>query len=149
MKRLVLLGLLLGGCSTFKAKTPPGSVELEDHEARYDYRATTPDGVVLAVRALPNEPRGDESFWSQAIEGRLRHRGGYALLDSRSVKSADGVAGKQLRFGHDEGARPHLYYLTLFVTEDHIFLVEAGGAKDLVERETAKIDAFVSGFVAN
>ena len=146
--RLPLLVLLaLVGCQHFKASTPTGFVELTDQEPRFDYRATSHDGVVLAVRALPNEPRGDLDFWTRAIEHRLRHQGGYALLDTRPVKDARGLEGRQLRFGHDEGSRPHLYYLTLFVTK-RIFLVEAGGARDLVQREGPRIDAFVGSFVA-
>jgi hypothetical protein len=143
----LLLLLAFAGCTHFKASTPAGFVELPDQEPRYDYRASTHDGVVLAVRAIDNDPRGDLDFWSQAIELRLRQQGGYALLETRPVKDARGLAGRQLRFGHDQGARPHLYYLTLFVTK-RIFLVEAGGAKDLVMRESPKIDAFIDSFVA-
>jgi hypothetical protein len=148
-QRTLVLALtaLSGACASFRATTPGGFVELPDQEPSFDYRATTHDGVVLAVRALDNEPRGDESFWSQAIELRLRQQGGYALLESRPVTCASGLAGRQLRFGHDEGTRPHLYYLTLFVTKRRIFLVEAGGAKDPFQREAAKIDAFVTSFV--
>ena len=63
------------------------------------------------------------------------------------MRDARGLEGGQLRFGHDEGSRPYLYYLTLFVTK-RIFLVEAGGARDLVTRESPKTDAFVDSFVA-
>jgi hypothetical protein len=139
--------LALAGCRHFKAATPAGFVELPDQDPSFDYRATTHDGVVLAVRALENEPRGDLAFWAQAIELRLRLQGGYALLETRPVRDARGVEGRQLRFGHDEGSRPHLYYLTLFVTK-RIFLVEAGGARDLVQRESPKIDQFVATFEA-
>ena len=148
MKRALLVSMVwlsLAGCRHFKASTPTGFVELPDQEAPYEYRATTHDGVVLAVRALKNEPPGDLAFWAQAIELRLRQQGGYALLETRPVRDARGLEGRQLRFGHDEGARPHLYYLTLFVTK-RIFLVEAGGARDLVQRESPKIDQFVATF---
>jgi hypothetical protein len=146
--RLAMLAALApAACASFRATTPGGFVELPDQAPSFDYRATTHDGVVLAVRALDNDPRGDEAFWSQAIEGRLRQQGGYALLESRAVTSASGLTGRQLRFGHDEGSRPHLYYLTLFVTRRRIFLLEAGGARDPFQREAARIDGFVTSFV--
>src|SRR4051812_5182610 len=147
--RRVLIALALltaAGCETFRARTPSGFVALEDPQPQYDYRATTHDGVVLGVRAMDNEPRGDEEFWVQAVADRLRRQGGYALLETRPVKTDSGLTGRQLRFGHDEGARPHLYQVTLFVTRRRIYLLEAGGARPLMEREAARVDAFVTHF---
>jgi hypothetical protein len=144
---LAALALLAAaGCETFRAQTPAGFVALEDPKRRYDYRATTHDGVVLGVRAMANEPRGDEGFWAQAVTERLRQQGGYALLETRPVKTDSGLTGRQLRFGHDQGARPHLYQVTLFVTRKRIYLLEAGGARPLMEREAARVDGFVTHF---
>lgn len=141
----LLAGLLAGGCHDFEAATPQGFVELEDQEA-YDYRATTADGVVIGVRALDHQPKGELAFWTSAIERQLREQSGYALLETRDVKTAQGLAGKQLRFGHDEGQRPHLYYVTLFVTEKKIYLIEAGGAKELVEKRADELAWAVQNF---
>jgi hypothetical protein len=85
------------------------------------------------VRQLDNDPKGEISFWEQAIENQLRQRAGYSLLEKRDAKSADGTPGRQLRFGHDEGKTPHLYYVTLFVNDRHIYLIEQGGTKEFVE----------------
>ena len=125
--------------------TPRGFVELKD-QAEYDYRATTADGLVIGVRELDNEPEGELSFWSRAIENQLRRQGGYALLETRDVRSKDGIAGKQLRFGHDEGKRPHLYYVTLFVTPDTIALLEVGGTQELVTAHAAELDAALASY---
>ena len=141
-----MVAAALAGCSTFKAPTPPGFVALADQDPLYDYRATTHDGVVLAVRVMPNDPLGDEPFWSQAVELRVRNQGGYALLETRAVKTASGLPGRQIRFGHDEGARPHIYQVTLFVTKKRIYLLEAGGAKALVDRESPRLDSFIATF---
>jgi hypothetical protein len=140
------LSLVALGCGPgFEAATPPGFVELEDQNL-YDYRATTADGLVIAVRELDHEPKGAMEFWTRAIENRMRQRGGYALLGTHDVKSKDGVDGKQMRFGHDESGRPHLYYITVFVTEKYIFLFEAGGTKELMERNAKDIDWAISNF---
>jgi hypothetical protein len=137
---------LAAGCSTFKVSTPAAFVELPDQEPNYDYRATTHDGVVVSVRSLDNDPRGDQAFWTRAVEQRVRHQGGYALLDNRAVTARDGLTGRQLRFGHDEGARPHLYNIAMFVTHKRIYLIETGGGRDAVQREAPKLDAFVAQF---
>jgi hypothetical protein len=140
------LGLLLGtACTNFTAVTPRGFVELDDQEL-YDYRATSADGLVVAVRELDNEPRGELEFWARAIENQLRERGGYALLEARAVKSKDGIPGKQLRFGHDEGKTPHLYYLAVFVTPKTIQLVEIGGTKELMQKNATETDWVVANF---
>jgi hypothetical protein len=152
MRRFILvisLGLAwLGGCGhAFEVSTPPGFVELkEQQDAGYAYRATSADGLVIAVRQFDNDPKGEISFWEQAIENQLRQRAGYSLLDKRDAKSADGTPGRQLRFGHDEGKTPHLYYVTLFVNDRHIYLIEQGGTKELVEAHAADLDGAVTHF---
>jgi hypothetical protein len=144
------LALALAGCGpSFKAGTPPGFLELEDPGGHYDYRATTADGLVIAARELDNPESGELSFWSRAIENELRSNGGYALLASRSVTSKDGVRGTELRFGHDQGDAPHLYYLAVFVTPSKLCLVEAGGKKDLVARHEKEIAWAFSQFAVD
>jgi hypothetical protein len=144
----LLFGLLaLGACRPFEPATPPGFVELEDRYENDEYRATTADGVVLGVRAYDNEPKGDLGFWTRALENRMREGGGYALLETRKVKARSGLEGKQLRFGHDEEKAPHLYIVTLFVDDDHVFVLEAGGEKSEMERLMPQIDWAVSGFL--
>jgi hypothetical protein len=143
------------GCGrSFAIQTPPGFVELDEEYSSYDYRATSADGLVLAVREIEHEPEGELSFWVKAVENRMRERGGNALLESVPTKSADGVAGMQLRFGLDvdsnpEGGgvgQPHLYWVALFVTPERIFLVEIGGTKELVTAQTQAIDAALRSF---
>jgi hypothetical protein len=146
---LLLAALLLAGCTHhFDIETPAGFVELA-HQARYDYRATSADGLVIGVRELHNDPQGELAFWARAVENQLRNAGGYALLDTRDVKSKDGIAGKQFRFGHDEGKTPHLYSVTVFVTPKRIQVLEIGGTKELMAANATQIDSAVTNFVAN
>ena len=144
---LVPLALALAGCGRpFVPATPPSFVELNEQRPAYDYRATTADGVVLGTRALDNDPKGTLGFWSEAVERRLRSMGGYALLEKRAVTCLGGLAGTQLRFGHDEGATPHVYVVSIFVAEHHIFLLEAGGTKEQMERYAEAVDWSVRNF---
>ena len=43
------------------------------------------------------------------------HFEGYALVASSDVRAADGTAGRELSFGHDEQGKPYVYRIRLFV----------------------------------
>jgi len=148
--KCLLTALVLGLALTtacgrpFEVKTPSGFVELDERFSDYDYRATTADGLVIGIRVEKHEPRGELAFWERAIENQLRMRGGYALIDKRDVKNANGITGRQLRFGHDEAGRPHLYSVTIYPTERRLFIVEVGGPREEVEKNAALVDAAIS-----
>jgi len=141
----MLLAMGCGG-TTFYSATPPGFVELEDQEPDYHYRATSADGVVIAVREIDHEPKGDREFWVQAIRNRMRERAGYALLGNDEVTTKSGLKGTQLRFGHDEQGQSMLYTITIFVAEDHIFLLEFGGTKEQMTRQAKHLAWVVENF---
>jgi hypothetical protein len=144
---LAVVAAVAAGCARqFVAATPPGFVELTDRYGKNEYRATTADGVVIGVRAFDNEPKGELSFWTRAVENKMRELGGYALLETRQVTSRSGLKGNQLRFGHDEGKEPHLYYVTVFANADRVFLLEAGGTKPQIQRFEGQIDWSVRNF---
>jgi hypothetical protein len=145
---LPLLFTLASACGRpFAPVTPSGFVELDErHSSQYDYRATSADGVVISIRVVKHRPRGELAFWERAIENQLRDQGGYALLDKRDVRTQNGTAGRQLRFGHDEGGNPHLYYVTIFPTKKKLFIVEAGGTKDQLEATAGAIEQAITQF---
>jgi hypothetical protein len=138
--------ITLQGCgASFEPATPPGFIELEEPGA-YDYRATTADGLVIGARELDNPSKGELAFWSRAVENQLRNGGGYALLETRKIKSKDGVPGAELRFGRDQGNTPHLYYVALFATPKKLCLVEVGGPRDTVVKNAAQVKWAISEF---
>ncbi|MBN1944814.1 MAG: hypothetical protein JW797_04020 [Bradymonadales bacterium] len=141
-----LCSLLISACGHhFQMVTPNRFVELDDQH-QYAMRATTPDGVVIGVREIDNDPQGTLEFWEEALSNHLRLSEGYALLDSIEVQAATGQSGKQLRFGRDEGERPYHYWTTLFVTDDHIFIIEAGGQSETFEPMQGAISDAISTF---
>lgn len=140
---LALALTTLSGCGRpYEVATPTGFVDLAD---RYDdsegheYRATTADGVVIGVRAYDNEPYAERTFLVRAIENQLRLGRGYSLISTKEVSAKDGTQGTQMRFGHDEPSGPHLYLLTIFTDKDHVYLHEAAGKKELVEKAEKSI----------
>ena len=148
---VLALCIPLGGCGghSFEMATPPGFVVLKDQEPNYDYRATTADGVVIAVREIKHEPKGDLSFWVQAVRNKLRAMSGYALLETVDVSTRAGLKGTQLRFGHDEKGEPWLYYVTVFVTDKMIYVLEFGGSKEQLTRFSAQLQWVTDNFRTN
>jgi hypothetical protein len=151
--RTVLAGLLLTltlpACGRpFDVNTPDGFVELHEQAPDYDYRATTPDGVVVAVRAIDAEDRTDVMFWERAILLRVRKQPGYELLGADDVRSADGTAGRRLRFGHTLNGKAHRYTVSVFAVQDRVFVLEAGGEADAVRRLEPRLAAQVASFRA-
>lgn len=123
----------------FEVKTPPGFVALED-QSTYAYRATSPEGVVTAIRVVEDEERGDLAFWTQAVTLKMREGSGYALLDASDVTSKDGTKGRRLVFGHDQDGRPYAYWVTLYLAQGRLFLVEAGGPSEAFERARPNVE---------
>jgi hypothetical protein len=70
----------------------------------------------------------------------MREMEGYALLGRRNVRSADGVAGRELTFGHDEQGKPFRYRMRLYVAGDQLVLAEAGGGSEQMKRLEPSVD---------
>jgi hypothetical protein len=132
----------LAACSHkhFDARSAQGFVVLADQEPDYDFRAVAPEGVVVAVRSVPLDDEADLPFWTRAITLQMREQDGYALLSTKDVKTREGKAGTELLFGHDEDGKPFVYRVRLFLTSGRLIVVEAGGAKDQMERYAPSID---------
>lgn len=147
---LVSIASCLAGCGAgFTVQQPTDFVSLDDgstHARGYALRATSADGVVMGVRALENDRHGSADFWVEAIRNRLRRDQGYALVSEADVTAATGERGHQMRFGHDDGGHPYVYWVTVFVTHDRIFVVEAGGRRDRFEPATGEIETALSSF---
>ena len=136
MKNILLSAtLLLTAAACTRAahlQTPAGFAELGDQHA-YDYRATTAQGVVVAVRTEKNSLHAPADFWTQAIDARLR-QGGYVAESAKDVIAPSGLVGKQVRYTREaEDRRTYAYWLTVFATKEHVYVVEAGGDKELFE----------------
>lgn len=145
---LALGGSTLVGCGRgFEINTPAGFAELEGQKD-YGYRATTAEGVVLAVRRKANKPFGDLGFWSAAVDAQLR-RNGYTAIEGRDVKSADGTEGKSIHYKHDIDGRTHALWLSVFVNDDHVFTVEAGGDAEFFEKSASAVEGALSSLELN
>lgn len=144
----LLLGLALasGACTKAHIDIPDRMVELPQPSwSPYDMRAATPEGVILGWRAVRMGRRGalpeaGLTFWHETLRLRLRDLEGYALLEERTVRSANGVEGVEMDMGRDEDGTTWRYRVRIFATPKFLHLVEAGGERSRFEAEEAAID---------
>jgi hypothetical protein len=145
MKRsmLILCALtgLLGGCATTSLATPAGFAA-HDEGRTYDFRASDGEGVVIAVRTEKNRPRGDLQYWSAALDVQLRSAG-YEAHDAVELKSADGHAGRQLRYVLHQEGRELVFWVAVFVTDREVVVVEAGGDAVFFEPKIEQVEAAI------
>jgi hypothetical protein len=149
MRHALVAALLLNlvGCSGFALRPPEHFVELEEPEwSGFAMRAVNADGVVLGVREVSNDPPGTLTFWTDAIRNRLRTVRGYALVEERPVKAASGHTGHQMLLGRDEGSQTYDYWVTVFVTDDEVLVVEAGGRREEFARVQHAVRRAIDGF---
>lgn len=152
MKLMLTLALSLSlmGCATFKMRPTPGFVQLEDQE-EYDYRSANAEGVVIAVRAMPNRPSGGLAFWTAAIDMRLR-REGYTAREALAVRTDQGMQGRQIRYERVEQGVTYHYWMTVFVkpggfmSKSRVFTIEAGGDDQTFPPATRTIERTIRAF---
>ena len=143
---LICLATSLFACGPgFGLKTPDGFVELEDQK-EFAFRATTAQGIVMAVRVEPNRPKGNLGFWSDAIDLKLRNIG-YTAAEANEIKTKSGAKGKQLRYTRTIYDRPHIFWFTVFVTDVDVFVIETGGDERNFTKVKDDIAKSIEGFI--
>ena len=148
LRRLVLctaFALLPQACASFHIQTPGGFAELSD-DARYDYRATNADGVVLAVRAVANEPEAGLDFWSRVVDERLRRQGYVGDGPSETLHDARGIPGTVFRYHATHEGRAHRYVVAVFVRGNKVFVVEAGGDREVFDPASPAVERALRSF---
>jgi hypothetical protein len=139
---VVVLSLCVVACGkTYDIAVAPGFVKLQrTPQDLYDWRAVAPDGVAVGLRVVPTHHTADLSFWTNALALRMRETEGYALLATKDVWSLDRALGRELVFGHDEGGKPFLYRVRLFLGTERLYVFEAGGVKEQMGRYAQSVD---------
>ena len=90
------------------------------------YRAITPEGVVLGVRVVANDPPQDQAFWAEAIKVQLASNG-YRLLAQEAFKAPIGE-GNLYEWVAPVGGEDWVYMTALAVRGPDIVVVEAAGS---------------------
>jgi hypothetical protein len=89
------------------------------------YRAVTPEGVVLGVRLVPNDPEQGLRFWAEALKVHMLGSG-YRLLAEEPFKAPIGD-GALFEWVAPLGGEDWVYLTAVAVSGRDIALVEAAG----------------------
>lgn len=137
-----LAAVLLAGCASTAKLSPPDDFAELDQGDTYDFRATNASGVVMGVRVEKNDPRGNLDFWVAALDYKLQ-KSGYTKKTARSEKiGTASLEGARVKYEITRAGRPHAYWLTVFVEEDRVIVVEAAGDEAYFDADVEKkIDA--------
>ncbi len=61
---------------------------------------------------------------------RLRDQEGYAVLSEADTRAANGQVGKLVRLGRDLNGHAFRYTIAIFVSDEYLWIVDAGGRED-------------------
>lgn len=133
-------------CTPFRLRTPDGFARISDPRPSYDYRALSAYGVAVAVRAIPNQEGASMAFWAEAVDRRLQRGGAYRPVASMDVRTERGQVGKNLRYSMGDPQNSGTYWVTVFVTRDWVYLVEAGGSASSFARAQPEVERAIRSF---
>jgi hypothetical protein len=105
---------LTEGLGDFELTLPPDFVLFDEDE---EYRAQAADTSIIRIGRIDNEPRGDTTFWSDAVQREMLGRG-EKLVESK-------VAGPvTYRLYRNDDLKPRFYLVGVAVAHDDLFVVE-------------------------
>ena len=134
----VCAALLVVGCQTLtvSVERPEGFAEFSNERTdRASYRAVSPEGVVLQVRFVANDPPKDLSFWRETLQHHLQQEG-YILLERQGEDGAITTPagdGTILEWVAPVGDADFVYLTALVVSGDSIIVAEAAGEHSIYE----------------
>lgn len=106
---------LTDGLGDFELTLPPDFVLFDEDK---QYRAQAADTAIIRVARIDNEPRGDATFWSDAVQREMQGRGD-KLVEN---KTAGGVA---YRLYRNDDLKPRYYLVGVAVAAADLFVIEA------------------------
>ena len=133
----VVAAALLSGCISLG--TPDGYAE-RDYTGRYDYLAISTDASAIAVRQFTNEDKkkGNLAYWSVAAKKHMTLSRGYEFVEE-GIFSSDEGKGKWMLFSKKYRGVDYLYVLGIVVDSKILYALEAGGEKEVFERDLPKV----------
>jgi Domain of unknown function (DUF4349) len=105
---------LTEGLGDFQLALPPDFVLFDEDK---QYRAQAADTAIIRVARIDNEPRGDTTFWSDAVQREMQGRG-EKLVEN---KTAGPVA---YRLYRNDDLKPRYYLVGVAVAVDDLFVTE-------------------------
>ena len=90
--------------------------------------------------------QGNLGFWAATIDRTLQTESRYRPIARQDVRTAGGLAGRRFEYVLGEGPSAHRYLVNVFVTRDHVFVIEAGGADAAFDHARVDVEQAVRSF---
>ncbi len=149
MRRIMLilapaLLALSAGCNAYRLEPPPGFAQVYADD--YGAHMKANNDVGLKIRVFDNVEGGTLAFWSRDMVEKLGKRD-YHLVSQSETKTKNGVVGTRFDFSYTpvgEDEPPRFYTAVLFVSDEHIVVLQLAGLATYEAQYTAEIDGILS-----
>ncbi len=120
---------------------------MQDPPDPYMYKAMSGDDVVIGVRKVSNNPKGDLDFWKTILPKKLAYAKGYTFKGQEDLKTGGGSSGTLFTFSSPgSDGKTYIYMLFLLPDGDDLWLIETGGLQKSVESRRQQILEFIHSF---
>jgi hypothetical protein len=128
------------GCAAFSLDPPAGFAQVSKDDSGARMKAG--DDVGLNVSVFDNVEGGTLAFWSEDLVRKLGRRE-YTLARQSPVRSKNNVDGTRFDFTYTPpGTQEAKFYsVALFVTDEHLVVVQLAGDAELADRHRGRLDA--------
>lgn len=121
---ILVISILFAGCETVSGKytAPKGFAA---YGGAGDFRAASPEGVVLKIRTEKNEPFAELDFWREALKKRMADAG-YRFIAESEIKAGNDK-GYMIELAAPLGPTDYSYLIAVFQKEKKLVIIESAG----------------------
>ncbi|HBS06879.1 MAG TPA: hypothetical protein DEA96_18055 [Leptospiraceae bacterium] len=123
----IVLGIFVLSCQGPMIQAPSGFAVYENNSSAY--HLVSPDAVRVRVYKTENQPRGNLSTLTSAVELHFKSLG-YEVLRNEAIETNNGLQGRLFITSVMTMNGEYRYLASFFPVEDDVLIVEAGGRKD-------------------
>lgn len=134
---------LAAGCNAYRLEPPAGFAQVYAGDDGAHMKAN--NNVGLRINVFDNVEGGTLTFWSRDMVEKLGRRG-YQLVDQKPAESKNGVVGTRFDFSYTpvgDVEPPRFYTAVLFVSDEHIVVLQLAGLETYKPQYAAQIDGIL------
>ncbi|MCX7680250.1 MAG: hypothetical protein N2316_13680 [Spirochaetes bacterium] len=140
---LVSICYLMGCGPSFVMNPPEGFAHY--HKEKRFLKYISSEGVRVKVSYHENVQKGNVEMWQKAIENFLL-RGGYHHLYKNEITAQKNTKGIYAEYRISYNAQPFIYAVAIFVRDQNVYLIEAGGLEKSFIAQRTKIITAIQSF---
>lgn len=135
---------LAAGCNAYRLEPPAGFAQVYADD--YSAHMKANNNVGLKIRVFDNVDGGTLTFWSRDMVEKLGKRS-YQLIEQTPAETKNGVVGTRFDFAYTpvgDAEPPRFYTAILFVSDEHIVVVQLAGLETYKAQYSAQVDGILA-----